>query len=124
MTAELAMAIPLLLAVTAGLVWLLCVGYSQVRVVDAARETARAVARGDDAASALAAGRRVAPEGVSLSIAHEGDLVRVTASGRLSGPGSRLPFARSVQLRAEAVALVEEDLDGSPSRVRARGETS
>lgn len=106
------MTLPLLLAVTAGLVWLLSVGYAQVRVVDAARETARAVARGDDTASALAAGERVAPDGVRLSIVREGDLVRVTASGRLSGPGSRLPFARSVRLGAEAVALIEQDTGG------------
>ena len=47
-TAELAMGLPLLVAVTIGLVWLLSVGAAQVRTVDAARETARAVARGDD----------------------------------------------------------------------------
>ncbi|MFC6345462.1 TadE family protein, partial [Nocardioides hankookensis] len=39
-TAELAMTLPLLLAVTIGLVWLLSVGAAQVRAVDAARETA------------------------------------------------------------------------------------
>ena len=45
-TAELALGLPLLLAVTVGLVWLLAVGAAQVRVVDAAREAARAAARG------------------------------------------------------------------------------
>ena len=44
-TAELAMALPLLLAVTVGLVWLLSVAAAQLRVVDAARESARAAAR-------------------------------------------------------------------------------
>ena len=46
-------------AVTVGLVWLLSVGAAQVRVVDAARETARAVARGDD----QGAGGRARPAG-------------------------------------------------------------
>ena len=46
-TAELAMVLPLLVAVAIGLVWLLSVGAAQVRAVDAARETARALARGD-----------------------------------------------------------------------------
>ena len=46
-TAELALAIPLLLSLTIGLVWLLSVGAAQVRMVDAAREAARATARGD-----------------------------------------------------------------------------
>ena len=45
-TAELAMALPLLVAVTVGLVWLLAVGAAQIRVVDAARETARAAGPG------------------------------------------------------------------------------
>ena len=58
-TAELAMALPLLVAVTVGLVWLLAVGAAQLRVVDAARETARAVARGDDAGG----GGRAGPAG-------------------------------------------------------------
>ncbi len=46
MTAELAMAMPLLLALTLGLVWLLTLGTAQVRMVDATRETARAVGPG------------------------------------------------------------------------------
>ena len=41
------MAVPLLLAVTLGMVWLLTLGTAQVRMVDATREAARAVARGD-----------------------------------------------------------------------------
>ncbi|MFI2708388.1 TadE family type IV pilus minor pilin, partial [Nocardioides sp. CER28] len=45
-TAELVMVLPALVAVTIGLVWLLSVGAAQVRTVDAARETARALARG------------------------------------------------------------------------------
>jgi len=43
-TAELALGIPLLVALTAGLVWMLAVGAAQVRVIDASREAARAVA--------------------------------------------------------------------------------
>ena len=55
-TAELALGIPLLVALTAGLVWMLAVGAAQVRVIDASREAARAVARGDDVAAAQARG--------------------------------------------------------------------
>ena len=40
-TAELALGIPLLVSLTIGLVWLLTIGMAQVRMVDAARETAR-----------------------------------------------------------------------------------
>ena len=58
----------MLMAVTIGLVWLLSVGAAQVRTVDAARETARAVARGDDEGAAVAVGERVAPEGVRVAV--------------------------------------------------------
>ena len=55
-TAELALGIPMLVSLTIGLVWLLSIGIAQVRIVDAARETARASARGDPDAVAVARG--------------------------------------------------------------------
>ena len=67
-TAELAMALPLLLAVTVGLVWLLSVAAAQLRVVDAARESARAAARGDSTEEAVARGLEVAPPGSSITL--------------------------------------------------------
>ena len=67
-TAELAMVLPLLVAVSIGLVWLLAVGAAQVRVVDAARETARALARGDDEATAVGRGLDVAPAGSRVAV--------------------------------------------------------
>lgn len=107
-TAELALALPLLLGVTAGLVWLLAVGVGQVRTVDAARETARALARGDEQGAAVALGERIAPDGVRITVSHEGDRVVVRAHGRVRGPGGlfgRLPGAR---LDAESSALAED----------------
>lgn len=107
-TAELALALPTLLAVTVGLVWLLAVGVGQVRTVDAARETARALARGDDRAAAVALGRRIAPDGVTLSVSRDGDRVVVVASGRMAGPGGLFGRLPGAHLSAEAVALAEE----------------
>lgn len=107
-TAELAMALPLLIAVTIGLVWLLAVGAAQVRAVDAARETARAVARGDSTSSAIARGERVAPAHSSVTVRDDGAEVTAVVVGRVSGPGglfSRLP---AVTVSAEAVAVAEE----------------
>jgi Flp pilus assembly protein TadG len=100
-TAELAMGLPLLLAVTVGLVWLLSVGAAQIRTVDAARETARAVARGDDVGTAVATGRRVAPDGAELSVSRGGGQVVATSSGLFG-------FLPAVTVRAEAVAADEE----------------
>lgn len=106
-TAELALALPLLLAVTTGLVWLLAVGVGQIRAVDAARETARALARGDDPAAAQALGERVAPEGVEITVHRDGDRVVVRASGRMRGPGGLFRRLPGAGLEAEAVAVAE-----------------
>ena len=106
-TAELALGIPLLLALTAGLVWMLAVGAAQVRVIDASREAARAVARGDDVAAAEAVALRVAPEEARVSIDMGESQVVVTTSARVAGPGGVLGSLSGVTVSAEAVALVE-----------------
>lgn len=102
------MALPLLLAVTVGLVWLLAVGAAQIRVIDAARETARAVARGDDEGAAIGLGRRIAPSGGHIDIARSGERVIVTASSRVEGPGGLFDFLPDARVSAEAVALLED----------------
>ena len=106
-TAELAMGLPLLVAVTTGLVWLLAVGTAQVRAVDAARETARAVARGDDVSAAVDRGVRVAPDGADVSVADGGGEVLVVVTASVPGPGGLFDFLPAVSLRAEAVAASE-----------------
>ena len=107
-TAELALTLPMLVAVTVGLVWLLAVGAAQVRTVDAARETARALARGDEEGAAVARGAQVAPSGSTVTVSRGAGEVRVTVVGEVTGPGGlfgRLPTPR---VRAEAVAVDEE----------------
>jgi hypothetical protein len=101
------MVLPLLVGVAMGLVWLLVVGAAQVRVVDAARETARAVARGDDEGAAVARGREVAPAGSTIGVTRAGGQVRVVVTGRVSGPGGLFAHLPGPRLRAEAVALDE-----------------
>ncbi len=102
------MVLPLLVAVTLGLVWLLAVGAGQVRAVDAARETARALARGEDQSTAIGRGLAVAPDGSSVSVSRSGGEVRVTVTGRVAGPGGLFAHLPSPRLRAEAVAADEE----------------
>jgi Flp pilus assembly protein TadG len=106
-TAELALGLPLLLAVTLGLVWLLAVGAGQVRVVDGARETARALARGDAEAAAVARGSRVAGPGSRVAVSWQGDEVVVGVTREVAGPGGLLDALPGVVLTAEAVAAVE-----------------
>ncbi|MBZ5739105.1 TadE family type IV pilus minor pilin [Nocardioides mangrovi] len=107
-TAELALTLPLLIAVTIGLVWLLAVGAAQVRAVDAARETARAVARGDDEGAAVARGQQVAPAGSRVVVTDRGDEVVAEVTGSVGGPGGLFGFLPSVTVTARSVAAAEE----------------
>jgi hypothetical protein len=71
-TAELAAAIPTLVLVLFIALSALSTVTDQVRCVDAARATARALARGDDRAAALSAGTRLAPVGASFTVSGSG----------------------------------------------------
>lgn len=106
-TAETAVVLPVVVAFALGLVWLVSLGVTQVRVVDAARETARAVARDETHGVAYALGMRVAPDGSSISILDRGDSVRVTVTSGVRGPGGLFRFLPPVQVDAEAVAAKE-----------------
>nr|WP_218848930.1 TadE family type IV pilus minor pilin [Nocardioides perillae] len=106
------MGLPLLLSVTVGLVWLLAAGVAQVRAVDAARETARALARGDDRAAAVALGQRVATSGALIRVDVGGGRVRVVATAPVAGPGGVFAVLPTVQVEATAVAVVEDDGGG------------
>lgn len=108
-TAELVAVLPVLVAVVLAMVWLLSLGAAQVRVVDAAREAARAVARGDDPAIAVGRGVQVGPAGTSITVTHAEDRVLARASVRVSGPGGLLGFLPGVRLHAVAVAAEESD---------------
>ncbi len=107
-TAELALGLPLLLALTIGLAWLLAVGTAQIRVVDGARETARMLARGDAEAGAVGRGERVAGAGSRVLVDRRGDEVAVTVTRSFDGPGGVLEVLPAVELRATAVAAAEE----------------
>ena len=107
-TAELAMGIPLVLAVTVGLVWLLAAASAQIRVVDAARESARSLARGDSEEAARSVASRIAPSGASVTVVLDGGRVTVTASADVDGPGGLFDFLRGVTVRSRAVAVLED----------------
>lgn len=105
-TAETAVALPVLVILTAVLAWMVALGVTQARVVDAARETARALARGDEASVSEEYGRRVAPEGARFRITQQGGEVRVEVSARVAGPGGLFAIPGFLAHSA-AVARVE-----------------
>lgn len=107
-TAELALGLPLLLAVTVGLVWLLAVGAGQVRVVDGAREAARGLARGDAEQEAFGRAATVAGDGSRVSADYAEGEVTVTVTRSVAGPGGLFGFLPAVRLEAVAVAALEQ----------------
>ncbi|GGP72172.1 TadE family type IV pilus minor pilin [Streptomyces abikoensis] len=102
-TAEAAVALPVLMLFALALLWGLMAASAQIQCVDAARAGARAAARQDPPPAAVAAARSAAPPGARIGLTREGDLVRVRVEARAAGPG---PLA--VRLSGEAVALAEE----------------
>lgn len=101
------MVLPVLVAVALGLVWLVALAVTQVRVVDAARETARALARDEPVPVAVDLGRRVAPEHSRFSVDEADGSVRVHVVAEVRGPGGLFAFLPAVEVDAEAVSAKE-----------------
>lgn len=108
-SAEAALVLPMIALFALVLVWLLSVGIEQVRVVDAARDAARAVARGDDDAAAAEAARRTAGSGAEVSIRRVGGRVSVTVTDKASAPRWLLVPLPAFTVRAESAVEVEGD---------------
>lgn len=106
-TAETMVVLPVLVAVGLGLVWAVSLAVAQVRVVDGAREAARAAARGEAVAVAGAAARRVAPAGATVKVRRASDLVTAVVTARVAGPGGLFRIVPAVTVRAEASAAQE-----------------
>ncbi|MFE7979914.1 TadE family type IV pilus minor pilin [Streptomyces shenzhenensis] len=110
MTAEAAVVLPVLVAFTMALVWGLFVVAAQIQCVDAARTGARAAARQDPADAVVEITRAAAPGGAKVTVAHEGDQVRVTVVAR-----PPLLGALPLEVREEAVAAAEETVGAPPT---------
>jgi Flp pilus assembly protein TadG len=103
-TAETAVVLPVLLVVLAAVVAAVTVVGAQLRCVDAAREGARAAARGDEVAAVTALTGRAAPDGAVTTVHADGEEVRVTVAARIAPLG---PVPLRITVSAEAVALRE-----------------
>ncbi|MFD2091662.1 TadE family type IV pilus minor pilin [Blastococcus deserti] len=105
-TAETAVVLPVLLLVLAGAVAAVTVVGAQLRCVDAAREGARAAARGEPVGVVTALADQAAPDGTVVTVVPDGEQVRVTVSARIAPLG---PVPLRFTVSAEAVALREPD---------------
>ena len=104
-TAETAVVLPVILVVLAGVVAAVVVVGAQLRCVDAAREGARAAARGEDPAAVATLARRAAPDGAVVTVGGDEE-VRVAVTARIAPLG---PVPLRITVSAEAVALREPD---------------
>ncbi len=110
MTAELAVALPSLTVLLALLLLAALIGVTQLRVEESARSAARALARGDPAATAVAIARQIAGSDATVDVNSADGYVRAEVSMRVSGPLSGLV---SWPLTAEAVARQESGQNGA-----------
>ena len=103
-TAETAVVLPVLLFVLAGAVAAVVVVGAQLRCVDAAREGARAAARGDSAAEVARVADGAAPDGAAVQFAGSGESVEVTVTAMVSPLG---PLPWHVEVSATATGVRE-----------------
>jgi Flp pilus assembly protein TadG len=109
-TAETAIVLPVVLLVLAAAVAAVVVVGSQLRCVDAAREAARAAARGDPAGQVTSIAARAAPPGATTSARTSGDLVTVTVTAPVRPLG---PVLLQVRVSATATAELEPGAVGA-----------
>lgn len=107
-TAETAVVLPLLAIFTVGLVWMVSLATVHSRAVDAAREAARVVARGESVGAASTLARSVAGD-ARVRISSGGDQVTVVVSAPVKGPGGLFAFLPATTVSARAVAAREPE---------------
>jgi hypothetical protein len=101
------MALPMLAVFTLTMAWLVSVGITEVRALDAAREAARAAARSENAGQARSLASAVAPAGSTVSITRGSGTVVVRVSSPVGGPAGLLGSVSGFRVHARAVAAQE-----------------
>lgn len=102
-TAELATIAPFGVAFSFLLLWVVSLGFTQVRLADSSREAARMVARGDTTGAAKVVALGQAPAGARITVNAAKGLVTVTVTAQsrmpvpfFSGIGARTMTSSSV----------------------------
>ncbi|WP_226759632.1 TadE family type IV pilus minor pilin [Arthrobacter sp. SO3] len=92
------MALPAVMLLLALLLAGSAAGVTQLRLEEAARAGARALARGEDAGAVGVIVRRLAGDSAASAVASDGEWLTVTVSGRVPGAvGSLLPWTFSAR---------------------------
>jgi TRAP-type uncharacterized transport system fused permease subunit len=110
-TAEAALVLPLIAGFCLVMLWMLTLGIAQIRAVDAARDAARALARGQGHAAVVSSAMRSAPEGARVSFTESAGTVTASVSARISPPSWVLVPLPSVDVESRSTVEVEPDGD-------------
>lgn len=103
MTAEFAVALPAVLLVLGLLLAGSAAGLTQLRLEEAARAGARALARGEDAVAVSGIVRQFAGDSARATVAADGGWISVTVSGTVSGAaGSLVPWTLTARAWARS----------------------
>jgi Flp pilus assembly protein TadG len=120
-TAEAAFVFPVLFAVLALGLWLIGTVITNIRCIDAARDTARAVARGESLDSARQLGERAAPQGATITITRQDDTIRVEVTATPPKPHGLLAALPHPPPKATATLQTEppqaHSLQRDPSQI-------
>ena len=120
MTAEFAVALPAVVLLLGLLLAGSAAGLTQLRLEEAARAGARALARGEDSAAVSGIVRRLAGDSALAAVASDGVWLSVTVSGNVGGAmGPLVPWT----LSAKAWARSESADAPAVSRAPAAAET-
>jgi Flp pilus assembly protein TadG len=106
-TAELALLFPVLMATIVAGVWAVGLVVTNIRCIDAARDAARAVARGETEETAQSIGRRAAPKDASINILTTNGEVQVTVEATRSLDWPLFAALPAIPLKAQATLQSE-----------------
>jgi hypothetical protein len=118
-TAETAISLTALVVVLLAMLWVVTLVGWQARCLDAARDAARAMARGESAASSRSEASRSAPPGAQIQVDVVGDLAIATVGLQARPPWPILSALPAVSLEGKAVVVIEPPSgasDSAPSR--------
>jgi Flp pilus assembly protein TadG len=104
-TAETAVVLPVVVVMLLAATWAVGVVVTHIRCLDAARDVARAVARGEPPDEARRIGERSAPAGASVDVTRDGDDVTAVVRARLDWP--LVGSVREVRVEESATVQVE-----------------
>lgn len=106
-TAEIAAAFPSLVVALLMAVWGVTIAAGHLRCTDAAREAARAVARGEDLAVVRDVATEAAPRGADVVVHESAGTVEVRVSARMTMPGPLGDTLPAPTVSGSSVALAE-----------------